>query len=52
MEIMRDLILNFLSITWRQLGGFHKWGYSKWLVYNRKTQTKMDDLGVPGIPMT
>ena len=28
-------------------GAFHKWGAPKWLVYNGKNPTKMDDLGVP-----
>jgi hypothetical protein len=31
-------------------GGFHKWGYSKLMVYNRKSKNNMDDLGIP--PMT
>jgi hypothetical protein len=27
---------------------FHKWGYPKsWMVYNGKSEHKMDDLGVP-----
>ena len=30
--------------------GFHKWGYPhSWLVHNGKSQSKMDDLGVPPI---
>jgi hypothetical protein len=29
-------------------GGFHKWGHhNSWMVYHGKSQTKMDDLGVP-----
>ena len=28
-------------------GGFHKWGYPKWMVYKGKSQSTMDDLGVP-----
>ena len=28
-------------------GGFHKWGYPTWLVYNWKSRLEMDDLGVP-----
>ena len=28
-------------------GGFHKWGVPKMMVYNGKSQPKMDDLGVP-----
>ena len=28
-------------------GCFHKWGYPKWMVYNGKKPTNMDDLGVP-----
>ena len=28
-------------------GGFHQWGYPKWMIYNGKSQQKMDDLGVP-----
>ena len=28
--------------------GFHKWGYpNSWMIYNGKSQPKMDDLGVP-----
>ena len=29
------------------IGGFHKWGYPKWIIYMEKNTTKMDDLGVP-----
>ena len=30
------------------LEGFHKWGIpSSWMVYNGKSENKMDDLGVP-----
>jgi len=28
-------------------GDFHEWGFPKWLVYNGKSQSKIDDLGVP-----
>ena len=27
--------------------GFHKWGTPKWMVYNRKSQLEVDDLGEP-----
>jgi len=27
--------------------GFHKWGNPKWMVYNGKSQSKMDDLRIP-----
>ena len=30
-----------------QNGGFHKWGYPKWMVYKGKSHLEMDDLGVP-----
>ena len=28
-------------------GCFHKWGYPKWMVYNGKKPTNMDDWGYP-----
>ena len=35
--------LQKLTILWLLYGGFHKWGYPKWMVYNGKSQTKMDE---------
>ena len=35
----------WISIVHVSCGGFHKWGYPKWLVY-RENPTKIDDLGV------
>ena len=29
------------------MGGFHKWGYPKWLAYNGNIMFKIDDFGVP-----
>ena len=40
-------VLNLTQPVWNgRYGGFHRWGYPKWLVYNGNP-IKMDDLGVP-----